>query len=176
MGFGSCKENGKMDIFEAIAKRKSSRIFNKKQAIPRDIIVDIVNAGHLAPTARNEQPWEFVVVSRAQDLTVLGQITDTGRFIADGSACIAVVCRDVKYYLEDGCAATENLLLAATGHGLASCWVAGDKKPYAAQVLDMLKVPEGYKLVSLIALGYSTEEGHKAVKKDVGGLLHWDRF
>jgi nitroreductase len=44
------------------------------------------------------------------------------------------MCKDTKYYLEDGCNASQNILVAARAHGLGSCWVAGDKKPYAEKV------------------------------------------
>ncbi|MCM8780126.1 MAG: nitroreductase family protein, partial [Candidatus Omnitrophica bacterium] len=89
--------------------------------------------------------------------------------------CIAVFCKDTKYYLEDGCAATENLLLAATDLGLASCWVAGDKKPYAAFVNELLGVPAGFKLVSLVALGKSKDK-MAVPKRSLNEVIHWDKF
>jgi nitroreductase len=48
--------------------------------------------------------------------------------IAQAAVCVAVLCKDTKYYLEDGCYASQNILVAARGHGLGACWVAGDKK------------------------------------------------
>jgi nitroreductase len=87
--------------------------------------------------------------------------------------CVAVFCRDVKYYLEDGSAATQNILSAATAHGLGSCWVAGDKKVYARAIADLLGVPPELRLVSLIALGRAAEHGHPA-KKPLADVLRWD--
>ena len=60
--------------------------------------------------------------------------------------------------LEDGCAATENILLACTAHGIGSFWVAGHKKAYADSVKKLLNVPEPYTLISLIAAGYSKQK------------------
>ena len=100
----------------------------------------------------NLQPWQFVVVTDKSMRAKIAHLTDYGKFIAGAPACIAVFCQDTKYYLEDGSAAVENILLAATALGLGSCWVAGDKKPYAEEVANLLGVPRKYKLIALISL------------------------
>lgn len=83
-----------------------------------------------------------------------------------------------KYYLEDGCAATENMLIAATAQGIGSCWVAGDKKPYCNEISNLLNVPASLKLISLVALGCSPSEDvfKIADKKNLNELMHWERF
>ncbi|MCX5714240.1 MAG: nitroreductase family protein [Candidatus Omnitrophica bacterium] len=165
-----------MLTFEAIINRRSRRTFLAK-TIERDAILKLIDAGRLAPTARNVQPWEFVVVSNSKTLNHIAELAENGRFISDCSSCIAVFCQDTKYYLEDGCAATENILIAAEGLGLAACWVAGDKKPYCENVREVLGVPAGYKLVSLIALGFS--EGPPAQtppKRASKEVLHWEKW
>jgi nitroreductase len=106
----------------------------------------------------------------------LANLTDYGKFIGDAAACIVVVCEETKYYLEDGCAAVENLLLAAEAMGLASCWVAGDKKPYAGTILKALNAPAEMKLISLVAVGHEAERPLRAVKKPMDQVLHWESF
>src|SRR5512135_3275956 len=118
-----------METLECIARRLSVREYSPK-AIPRDVLEKLVDAGRRAPSARAVEPWEFVVVTNKDMLLKLGQLATNGSFLKEAAACIAVFCLDTKYYLEDGCAATENILLAATDAGVGSCWVAGDKKPY----------------------------------------------
>jgi len=166
-----------MDAIEALKKRRSVREFTDKP-IPKGILEDLVDAARLAPTARNVQPWEFIVVTERSTLIKLGEIAETGRFIAQAASCIVVFCSDTKYYLEDGCAATGNILVAAAAHGIGSCWVAGDKKPYCQTICDLLKAPQGFKLVSLIALGYpkSKDVFKVAEKRSIKELLHWERF
>lgn len=166
-----------MDIIEAIKTRRSIREY-KDKAIPKDVLEKIVDAARYAPTARGIQPWEFVVITKPDTLRKLGELADNGRFISHAKACIAVFCKDSKYYLEDGCAATENLLLAATSFGIGSCWVAGDKKPYCQQVAGLLNVPSAFKLVSLIALGYPRSEDNFRISERRGlqELIHWDKF
>ena len=89
---------------------------------------------------------------------------------------IAIFCREGRYYLEDGCAATENILLAAHALGLGTCWVAGDKKPYCETVGKLLNIPAGYKLVSMVSLGYAEYEGKAQGKRKLEEVLHWEKF
>jgi nitroreductase len=163
-----------MDAIEAIKTRRSVRVYQPRP-IPKEILEDLIDCARLAPTARGVEPWEFIVVTDPAMRRWIASTTDYGPFIADAAACIAVLCRDTKYYLEDGCAATENILIAARAHGLGSCWVAGDKKPYAPAICEKLGAPPGYRLISLVALGYPAEAPQKT-KRPLSQVLHWERF
>lgn len=136
----------------------------------------MVDAGRLAPTAWGKQPWEFVVITDADMKSRIADITDYGKFIKNAPACIAVFCEDTKFYLEDGCAATENMLVAATALGLGTCWVAGDKKEYADTVRELLAVPSSYRLVSLIPIGYAKSKPQPKRKRALRNLLHWEKY
>lgn len=163
-----------MQPIELLKTRRSIRAYTP-QAVPREIIEDIIDCGRLAPTARNEQPWEFVVVTDKALRSRIAQAADYGRFIADAPVCVAVLSRQTKYYLEDGSAATLNILLAAHAHGLGACWVAGDKKPYAAKVVQMVGAPEDYRLISLVSIGYPAEKPETG-KRALREMLHWEHF
>lgn len=166
-----------MDCLEAIKTRRSIREF-KDRPIPNEVLEKIVDAGRFAPTARQEEPWEFIVITDSLTLKKIGEVTDHGKFISEAFACIAVFCKDTKYYLEDGCAATQNILLAATALGIGSCWVAGDKKLYCGKINDLLNVPASFKLVSLLALGYPKTDGafRVAHKRNLNEVMHWEKF
>ncbi len=166
-----------MDNLDLLKLRRSVRTFQNK-AISKDKLESIVDVARYAPTARNVQPWEFVVITDKNMLQKLANLAENGRFIAQAAACIAVFSADTKYYLEDGCAATCNLLLAATALGIGSCWVAGDKKAYAQEVGVLLKSPSNLKLVSLIALGYPEDNGafKEMAKRSLKELMHWEKF
>ncbi|MBI5873431.1 MAG: nitroreductase family protein [Candidatus Omnitrophica bacterium] len=164
-----------MDLQKAFVKRRSIRKF-KDRPISEEDLEYIVRAASLAPTARNIQPWEFVIVKDKESLKTLAGLTmPNGALIKGAAACLAVFCKDTKYYLEDGCAATTSGLLAATGRGIGSCWIAGDKKDYAEVVRGFLNVPSGYKLVSLIALGIPDEAPHP-IKRPVKEIIHREKF
>ncbi len=164
-----------MDVLTAIAARHSTRSFSD-QPLPRDVLERIVDAGRLGPTASNVQPWEFIVVTDRERRAQLAELASNGRFMADAPACVAVFCKDTKYYLEDGCIASTNMLLAATALGVESCWVAGDKKRYCEAVSRLLCVPAAYKLVSLLAFGYAKGIEDPSVKRPLSEALHWEKF
>jgi len=166
-----------MDNLELLRFRRSIRVFQNRSIAQGDL-EKLLDCARFAPTARNVQPWEFVVVTDKLKLTELAKLAENGRFIAQAAACIAVFCADTKYYLEDGCAATCNILLAATALGIGSCWVAGDKKPYCQQVSDLLSASLSMKLISLIALGYPQEKNSfkPAEKRQLKELLHQEKF
>jgi len=164
-----------MDALEALRTRRSCRKFAARD-VPRGLIEQILDAGRLAATARNEQPWEFVVVTDEAALGQIAGMTDHGPFIADCAVCIAVLAKDTKYYLEDGSAATQNILLAAQALGLGACWVAGDKKPYAAGIVEHLGAPAGLKLVALVALGWPEGAMPSPRKRPLQEVIHWGKY
>lgn len=163
-----------MDALTALTTRRSVRKY-KPDAVPRDLLEKIVDAGRLAPTARNVQPWEFVVVTDRAKRQRLAEIAEYGKFIADAPACIVVLCTPTKYYLEDGSAAATNILNAAAALGLGSCWVAGDKKPYAAEVVAACGAPPEMKLICLIAIGYAAETPRPR-KRPLDEVAHWETY
>ena len=164
-----------MDFFDVLKKRRSIRKFTSF-VIPDEDIETILNSAHLAPTARNIQPWEFIVVKdRATKSSIARLASKNGSFLDQAPVCIAIFCQDTKYYLEDGSAATTSALLAAVALGYGACWVAGDKKEYAEEVRLLLGVSSGFKLVSLIALGKPGEEPNPQ-KRSVKEVLHKERF
>jgi len=164
-----------MDALENFKNRVSVREYGDKP-VEKEKLEKIADAGRLAATARNEQPWEFVIVTDKPKIKELAGITDHGKFMAGAAASIAVFCKDTKYYLEDGSAATENMLLAAAALGLGACWIAGDKKEYGAKIADALSVPAGFKLVSIISLGYPKEKPEPHTKKPLEEVIHWGKF
>jgi nitroreductase len=164
-----------MDALDALRGRRSVRAYDAGRPVTREQIETIADCGRLAATARNVQPWEFIVITDPAVRAAIAALAVNGPFIADAPVCIAVTCQEGSYYLEDGCSATENLLLAAHALGLASCWVAGDKKPYAAAVADLLGVPKDYRLVSLVAVGHAASVPHPA-KRPLSEVLHWEKF
>jgi nitroreductase len=163
-----------MDAIEALKTRRCVRAYTA-EPVARDVIEDIIDCGRLAATGRNRQPWEFVVVTEREVLRRIADLAEFGKFIAQAAACVVVLCKDTMYYLEDGCNASQNMLLAATAHGLGACWVAGDKKPYAEAVRKKVGAPEGYKVVSLIPIGHPAESPHKP-KRTLTEVLHWEKF
>ena len=164
-----------METFEALAKRASARDY-MNQPVPKDVLEKLVDAGRRAPSARAVEPWEFVAITDRAMLDKLAGIISTGVFLKQATACIVVFCQDTKYYLEDGCAATENILLAATDLALGTCWIAGDKKEYCEEVSKLLGAPAHLKLISLISVGWAVREPKQHKRRTLSEVLHWEKI
>jgi nitroreductase len=164
-----------LDAIEALKTRRSIRQYEEKP-VPRDLIEEIIDTARLAPSGRNTQPWEFVVITDETTRKRIAELAPHGKFIAQSGACVAVFARDGDFCVEDGSAATENILVAARALGLGTCWVASYKKPHSEAVQDLLGAPEGVLLVTLIALGYPAQEVEPQGKRELSEVLHWERF
>ncbi|MDI3548864.1 MAG: hypothetical protein PWR10_2516 [Halanaerobiales bacterium] len=164
-----------MDILTALKTRRSVRTF-KDQPVEEDKIKELIDAARLAPSGRNFQPVEYVVVTEQSKREELARLATYGKFIKDAPVCIAVFSKICDHDVEDGSAATENILLAAHGLGLASCWVAGYNKDYAEDVRKLLQVPEDYCLISLLPVGYSDSKPRPKNKRKLEEVLHWEEF
>jgi nitroreductase len=165
-----------MDTIEILKTRRSIRKYIQDKVVPQDILEELIDCGRLAATARNEQPWEFVIVTENSIKNQIADLAPNGTFLKDAPILIAVFCKDTKYYLEDGSAATENILLATHALGLGGCWIAGDKKPYCEAVKKLLNVTKEYKLVSMISIGYPESKGERHHKRKLKEVIHWGSF
>lgn len=165
-----------MNVVTTVIKSRHSVRKFKPEPFDDVIIQDVLECAAHAPTAINRQPWLFGVIRDKKNLDTIASLTDHGKFIAGCAVCFAVFGeKGETYYLEDCCAATENLILALQAYGVCSCWVAGDKKAYAAAIGKELRVPDNYTLVSLVAAGFPAEV-NIAPKKDMKTIVFSERY
>ncbi len=161
-----------MDTLEAIRKRRSIRRFTK-EAVPGRILETIVDAGRLAATGSNRQPWDFVVVTERARIE---QFKVSGAWIEQAAAVIVVVMDPAsRWWVEDGAAAIENMLLASTALGYGACWVEGDALPREEQFKTMLGVPGEKRVMALIPIGVPAETPSPE-KKTLEAVLHWEKY
>jgi nitroreductase len=161
-----------MDALEAIRKRRSIRRF-KNDAIPKGDLEAIVDAGRLAATGSNRQPWEFIVVT---DRTTIAQFAVAAAWIEQAGAVIVVVMDPTsRWWVEDGAAAIENMLLACTALGYGSCWVEGDALLREAQFKALLGVPDDKRVMALIPVGIAAETPAPE-KKPLETVIHWEEY
>lgn len=158
-----------------IKDRRSVREFSDKP-IEKRILEEIIECARLSPSARNIQPWAFLVVTEKENLSELSKIADWGPFIKNAAACV-VVCgkKDVKRRVEDCCLASENIMLAAKSLGIGSCYVAALGKDIG-QARDLLKIPEEYEIICFIPLGYFEKNPEPHDKKRMEEVMRWERF
>ena len=166
-----------IDIMNAIGVLKSRRSIRTytTQPVKRSVIEQIVDCARLAPTAMNDQPWDFVVLTGKEDLGRVPPMLGHGEFIANSAFAVLVFARPTDYAVEDCCAATENLLIAGTAYGLGSCWVAGTKQAYGPAVAKAFGAPEDRQLIAIVSFGYPAEEP-QIEKRALADVLHWEHF
>jgi nitroreductase len=159
----------KLDVFEAVKKRRSIRAY-LPTPIPKEKILKILEAARLAPSAGNIQPWHFIVVKDSEKKLKISKGRRFARFLAEAPVVI-VGCGNAeaspKWYMVDVAIAMQNMVLTATNEGLGTCWVGDFNEK---QMKELLKIPENYRVVALLAIGYQRE------KFDVQGkVLHMIR-
>ncbi len=161
-----------MEALEAIRKRRSIRKFSGA-AIPKADLETIVDAGRLAATGHNQQPWDFVVVT---EKATMMQFIPAAPWIFQAGAVIAVVLDPAtRWWLEDGSAAIENMLIASTALGYGACWVEGDALPREEHFKALLEVPDEKRLMALVPVGVPAEEPTRE-KKPLAEVIHWEKF
>ena len=164
-----------MDVIRIIKSRVSIRKY-KALPIPEEILTDIVDCGRLAPSGYNEQPWVFVVITKQDIRTRIAQTARYGSFIRDAGACMAVFCKiGAETQVEDACAATENMIIAAQAYGLGTCWVNSYRKSHSEDIKKLLNCPDSHELMTLLAVGYPNEE-KKTPKKSLEEVIRWNTF
>lgn len=176
-----------MDVYEAILARRTIRKF-KQEPVPRTTLQKLVNAARLAPQAANLQPIKYVVVDDKELLDPIFATTKWAGYIAphgtpqEGERPIAyivvLVDQEIRKsgYDTDAGAAVENLLLAAVGEGLGSCWIGSVDRD---SVRSLLAIPGRYIIHTIVALGYPAErsvavDAQDSIRyyKDGAGVMH----
>lgn len=162
-----------MDTFEAIRRRRSVREYTG-EPIPKEALRKIVEAGRWAPSGYNRQPWDFIVVT---DRVMIEQLKIASQWMEKAGAIIAVVLDPgaSKFWLEDGSAAIENMLLASTALGYGSCWLQGYTEPREEAFKELLGVPPEKRLLTLIPIGVPVEWPRQE-KKPLESILHWEKY
>lgn len=163
-------------------ERKSVRHFKPGQ-IKDDDLKELVKAGMAAPSARNLQAWEFLIITEDKVLKSLAAELPYAKMLKDVPAAV-VVLGDTSiaspsgqsYWLQDTCAATENILLAAEALGLGAVWTA--LYPYEERMQPVVKacnIPEHLIPLNIIPVGIP-EGTDKPKDKWNPAKLHWNKW
>ena len=141
-----------MDVFEAIQERRSIRNY-QDNPVEREKLERILEAGRLAPSAKNVEPWHFIAVTDAQKRKALSGGT-WAKFLSQ-SPLVIVACGDKKaspdWYAIDVALAVGNMVLTAVSEGLGTCCVGSFSEK---DVKALLKVPENFEVLVMLAVGY----------------------
>lgn len=155
-----------MDTSTTIFTRHSVRTF-RPDPIPEETLSEILEAGRLAPSAQNKQPWRFIVITepaRIKELVFHCGLIGLSNFFIRSAPCVIIACAETKnnlhingqdYYLVDTAIAFQQMMLMAWSHGIGSCWLAAFSEKRVRQYLE---IPPSWRVVALSPFGYPAEK------------------
>lgn len=169
----------KQDALSIIHARKSVREYATDKQVSKEDLETIIRAGMAAPSARNIQPWHFVVISDPAVMAELAENLPYAKMLTEASAAI-VVCGDTvaspMFWMVDCAAATQNILLAAEALGLGAVWTAAwPSEDRINAVKAAINLPDHILPLNVIPVGYPAKE-EKAKDKYDAEKLHWEKF
>ena len=171
-----------MDIYECMRVRRSIRKY-KQDDVSEEKLTRILDAVRIAPSAKNLQPWKFIIVKDKETKKKLAEAAYNQKFVEEAPIVI-VGCGDEKncftrvgdymssYHIDLTIAFT-HLVLAAESEGLGTCWIA---KFNEKKVKDILDVPEGIRVVALTPLGYADEAPEMKTRKSIAEIVYYDKW
>lgn len=167
------------DVIAAILERRSVRSF-KNDPIPRATVGRLIDAARWAPTAGNLEPWQFYVVYNEKKKQELAASALNQKFVSEAPVVI-VVCVSPEisaakyrergrnlYAIQESAAAVQNILLAAEGYGLGTCWVGAFEETSVIETLDLKK---GILPVAIIPVGYAAREERPPARRPVEEIV-----
>jgi len=170
-----------MDFEQVISRRFSVRSYTS-QKVDKELILQILDAARMAPSAVNFQPWHFIVLTDQQNLTEFREVYQRAWF-KEAPACIVVCSDHTKSWKRksdgkdfadvDVAIAIDHLVLKATDLGLGTCWVCNFDVEMARKKLQL---PDHIEPVALIPLGYTTSEAPPKSRKSLEEMVHWEKF
>ncbi len=169
-----------METLKAILSRRSIRKYSGRE-IPEEYYEIILKAAMHAPSARNRQPWHFIVIGERKLLDQLAESSPSWKMLSQAARAI-VVCGDTQtedaesFLIQDCSAATQNILLAAHELGLGAVWLGvHPREDRVLEINRILHLPSHIVPVSMISIGYPDEE-RESENRYLTERVHFDRW
>lgn len=171
-----------MDFYETVSHRLSIRAY-KPDPVPEDVLNRVLEAGRLAPSAKNLQPWKFIVIKDQAIRDRLVPACRDQKFMGQAPIAICACAVEAEAWggmggywsadVVDVTIALEHMILAAAAEGLGTCWIGAFIEE---QVKEVLAIPEGVKPIALTPLGYPVREAKPRGRKPLSEIVCYDRF
>jgi nitroreductase len=168
-----------MDLMQAVRARRSIRNFLDK-SVEEEKLLAVLEAGRLAPSAKNMQDWRFIVVRDSATRQQLAEAARDQRFVgqapvviaACGTSDLIMTCGQPAYAI-DVAIALDHMTLAAASLDLGTCWIGAF---YEDKVKAILGVPQEIRVVALLPLGYPAEEPGPRPRKSLDQVITWEHW
>ena len=171
------------EVTREIRNVRQARLY-KPDAVPDDVLHELLEIARWTGSSRNTQPWEFIVVTDPEQLRKISQVRTPINWVADAPLAIAIVLNGENSLSEafDEGRVTERLLIGARllGLGGGTAWFGDDSQQAAAK--EILGIPALRTARSVVVLGYpTTTEDHSpnpatAGRRQLAELVSYERF
>lgn len=164
-----------MDTFECIRKRRDIRSFIDRE-VSDAVVIKIIEAGRLAPSAMNLQPWHFIAIKDRQIIRALGSLCTSGKFVVGASVVVVVVTDPSnKWHEIDGARAVQNMALTGWNEGVGCCWIGAIDR---ARVKELLNIPMNLHVLTVLPFGYPEQfvVKRKKNRKSIQEIYHREKF
>ena len=169
-----------MDFFDVIKSRHSYRGAYTDDMVPEADLIKILDAGIRAPSGCNAQTTSFILVTNPELRSQISKILSAEPVKTAPALIIAVTEKvtfnfGLDFELEDYGAAVENILLAATALGYASCWFDGMTRLNGTcdALANLLDVPQDKQVRSVLPIGVPEKKGTQADRKPFEQRVDW---
>ncbi len=172
-----------MDVFEAIKSRRSIRKY-LDVPVEWDKITELIRYAKCAPTAGNLQNWQFIIVVNKEKRRAISQKCGE-QYWMEQAPCHIVVCSTSKskpyygirgerlYDIQNCAAAIENIMLAAVGMNLGTCWVGGFDED---ELKDLLSIPPDARVQAVVTIGYPDEKPPRPAQYPLHHVAYVERY
>ena len=167
-----------MSIYQAVIARRTVRDYTDRP-VEEETVRRLLQAGRMAPSSSDSQPWHFVVVRERETIDKLGEIATQGPFLAGAPLVIAVcVVGDAPRGQLDAGRAIQQMEIVAWGEGMGTCFVGVRDPEQQRQVKALLGIPDDVELVTLLPFGYRQEGFRRrgVRRKEMSTIAHRERF
>jgi len=164
-----------MEVLEIIRRRRSIRRY-KPEPVKDEDLARILEAGRLAPSAGNRQPWYFIVVRDEETKKRVAEAAMGQMFIAQAGAVIVGVSdpeASPRWHDRDVMTAMEHMILEATELGYGTCWIGAFREE---EIKGILGIPDKYKVVALTPVGVPDESPPPRPRKPLGEIVFLDKW
>ncbi|MFB0553630.1 MAG: nitroreductase family protein [Phycisphaerae bacterium] len=168
-----------MTLLEVIRKRYSCRAYQERP-IEQEKLDILFEAARLAPSARNEQDWRFVVVTDKETKHQVAQTINRPK-VFEKAGIIIAACSNSDYVMRCGQAigpidiaiALEHIALQAAELGLATCWIGSF---YPEKVRTILGIPDDIAIIELMTVGYPADSPKQPIREPIEKIVCYEKW
>lgn len=165
-----------MECIEALKTRRSIRKFTDKNP-DLNIIIKAISIARYAPSAKNSQPWRFIIIRDKKIIDKLSRLHRGASPLSNAKIAVVVIANKEESpvsYMVDASLATMYLWLALHCMGLGAVWIQTLRN--TNEINNILGIPNNYVPVAILAIGYPDEKPEPRPRRPLSEIVYIDKY